>query len=366
MKDTSAVVTDPSGEIYSLCGDYLLSVGYKVKLLHVHNLSLSHRYNPLIRCNDHSQARKLASILVDSTLKHDSANPFWSDSAKSLISIILRGVRGLPIKEQHLGTVYQLLLKIGAKDEEIHQLFARNLDADGFLEYESFLTYEDSLRLSILATAKTALAAMSDPELVELLSSESLHFETLRKERTVIFVVVNEDQIPHYSFLLTIFYTQLFQYAMELPDAGLYLPIFFLMDEFGNMGRIPSFSALTTTLRKRLCSISMVLQEKAQLTHTYGLAEASTILNGGCANHIYYPGLGLRTCQEIEKTLGARSVQHPERPHELLARSLMTSEEIRTMKPNQALFISGSQKPVRLKTKAWFKCQKFVRRTKKQ
>lgn len=155
-----------------------------------------------------------------------------------------------------------------------------------------------------------------------------------------------------------------------------YLPIFFFLDEFGNIGKLPNFSTLITTLRKRKVALSLILQDSEQLTHVYGKADASVILNGGCATRLIYPSLGFSSCSEISNILGNQTILFresgfdgrnglsPERDREV-ARPLLAPDEIRTLKQNRAILIHGRDLPVLLKrTTPWFKNRKLCRRVK--
>ena len=253
---------------------------------------------------------------------------------------------------------------------------AKTLDSNTFLEYKSFVSQEEKIISGILSTAKTALSKMSDPTLAKLTSKDSLNFSELRTNKTALFIIVPEHQINHYSFLLTLFYSQLFDFCMELPVCNrLYLPIFFLLDEFGNLGELPHFSTLMTTLRKRKCSVSLVLQDTEQLHEVYGKSGASTILYGGCASKIYFPGISQQTCQELERILGKQTLLHKKQElsswnlptsndiqkSQEIGRPLMTADEIRTMKDNEALFIYGNKRPVKLNTLPWYRSKTMLK-----
>ena len=229
---------------------------------------------------------------------------------------------------------------------------------------------------SILSTAKTALAKFSDPDLRALTSDETLNFESLRARKTAIFLIIPENEVRYYSFLLTILYTQMFNFCSMAPQHGqLYNPIFFFLDEFANSGKLPNFSTVITSIRKKKTAISIVLQDVEQLVNVYGKADASVILNGGCASRIFYPGLSYSTCRELSNLLGNQTIRYresgfsrkdgyfPDRDRNM-ARSLLTPDEIRTLSDNRALFIHGNLLPVLLKTTPWFKNKKLIRKTK--
>jgi len=376
MKEYSCVITDPSGEIYARSKQYLESQGYLVK---VFNVSDAHslRYNPIYRCNSFSDIQKLSNLLIDATYEHSSGDVFWSESSKGLLNVLLRIIVRLPEERQTLGELWRLLNLFGFRQQEVNQLASDLLDETSFIEYGSMLGQPEKTLSNIVSSAKSAVNLFSNPEMATLVESENLRFESLRDRKTAIFLIFPENEIRRYKFLISILYTQLFDFCMGLQQNNRpYLPIFFFLDEFGNIGKLPNFSTLITTLRKRKVALSLILQDSEQLTHVYGKADASVILNGGCAARLIYPGLGFSSCSEISNILGNQTVLFresgfvgrnglsPERDREV-ARPLLAPNEIRTLKQNSAILIHGRDLPVLLKrTTPWFKNRKMRRRVK--
>jgi len=102
-------------------------------------------------------------------------------------------------------------------------------------------------------------------------------------------------------------------------------------------------------------------------------ADASVILNGGCATRLFYPGLSYPTCNELSNILGNQTISIREsgfarenntssaRDREM-ARPLLAPDEIRTLKPNKAILIHSNKLPVMLKTTPWFKNYRLRKR----
>ena len=374
MKNASCVITDPSGEIYTKSKSYLESQGYLVKALDLTDIQASLKYNPIHRCADFSDIYKLSSLLVDTTYDNSTGDVFWSESSKGLINILIRIIIHLPVERRNLGELWRLLNLFGFRQEEVNRLASQYLDESSFIEYGSIMAQPDKTLFNIVSSAKSAVNLFSNPDIVSLVQHESLYFESLRQTKTALFIIVPENEIRRYKFLISILYTQLFDFCMQLPQGNNpYLPIYFFLDEFGNAGKLPNFSTLITTLRKRKVSLSVILQDVEQLTHVYGRADASVILNGGCATRIFYPGLSYSTCQELSNILGNQTVTLRESGFERsnnsssardreMARPLLAPDEIRTLKPNKAILIHSNELPVMLKTKPWFKNYKLKSR----
>jgi type IV secretion system protein VirD4 len=197
---------------------------------------------------------------------------------------------------------------------------------------------------------------------------ESLSYpdiEGLRKRPTVIYLIAPEHRIKYYSVILNLFYTACFEHCMRNWNGGdrmgkqKLLPVYFFLDEFGNLGKIDNFASVITTLRKRDCSVNIILQEKAQLDALYG-KDAQTIFAGGCGNKLFFSGLDTETCRSLEMTLGQQTHydferDDPQRPERKVGKPLMRHDEIRMLPRNKAILVSGGMRPVLLKMPPYFR-----------
>lgn len=354
IKNASAVVTDPSGELYNLTAPYLRKSNFTVRCLDFLTPTPPFQYNPLHRAESFTDIQKISSILIDATLQSNAENSFWNDSAKSLLALLIRYLRLSQDKPPNLSQLFLLVNQLSFQRKKIEKKIMEVFSDQDIAIYKAFASQEERIISNVLSTIKTALAKMSDPHIAHITAQETLFFESLRKEKTVLFLIVPEQDMKFYSFLLTLFYTDLFSFAMALPKAGKpYLPIFFFLDEFAALNKIPSFPVLINTLRKRNCSVSIILQEMRQLTSIYGPNDAAAIAFGGCSNHIYFPGLSLDTCSQLEKILGSTFTK-TEQSKTPIKKPLMSADQIRTMH-KKALFISSNKRPIKIKIRPWFK-----------
>jgi type IV secretory pathway TraG/TraD family ATPase VirD4 len=133
-----------------------------------------------------------------------------------------------------------------------------------------------------------------------------------------------------------------------------------LLDEFANLGHINNFASIATTLRKRQCSINIILQELAQLATVYGQHEAKAIYSGGMGNKLFLSGLDLETCTYLEKVLGHNTEYDTpfggsNEKARTIAKPLMTADEIRMLSEKEGLLISGRERPIKIKLPPYFK-----------
>lgn len=366
----SAIITDPSGEIYEKTSGSLRERGYNIQVIQPANLEHSLRFNPLAHLRTRQNLRQLAEILALTT-SNNQADQFWTKAATNITFVCLSALS--QVKDPrlvHLGNVRLLLNALGgAGDKAAERFFARYADELTFNEYKAFLAQDDKVMTGILATARAALDLWSDPDIVRFTSSDTLPLATLRSAPTAIFIIVPEDKIRYFSIIINLLYAACFETCLR-PVTENSLPVYFFLDEFGNSGRVHNFATIATTLRKRRCSLSIILQEYAQLSAAYGDDEAEAIYGGGMNNKLYFAGLDLKTTSNLERALGHNTAFDNETGFydveaRTIAKPLMTSDQIRMMKRNHALLISGSQKPVRLTMKPYFKYPDLLRLTRK-
>ena len=185
-----------------------------------------------------------------------------------------------------------------------------------------------------VSTAKTSLKALFDPDLAELTARRStFNFADLRSKKTALFLIVPQNRISYYAFLMNLFYTNLFHYCLEDTHiTNKSLPVYFLLDEFGHL-TIPDFPSIITTTRARRISISIILQSLSQLEARYGRYDAHTIVNGGVATRMFFSGLDVETTEMLQKVLGVRRreiVDTDDRRH-IKDDNLLDAADIRAM-----------------------------------
>lgn len=364
----SIVVTDPAGEIYKLTSGHMARRGYQIQVLQPSNLEASLFFNPLSYAESPQELKQLANTIGGQNTGNEA---YWKTGAINVIFICLQALMSQPDPaRRNLGELRKLLNEFGVSGEGINSFMQEYLDDRTFTEYKSFLAKDSKLITSFISTAEVALDLWSDSEIVKFSSQNNVDIPTLRTGKSIIYLIIPEDKVRYFAIMLNLFYSACFEYCIKHPQGN---PVFFFLDEFGNLPPIANFATMTTTLRKRKCSISLILQALSQLETVYGRTEAQTILTGGISNKLYFSGLDLETCEYLEKVLGAstsydlfmstgaindnaRTVSIP----------LMRSHEIRMLPDDEAIFITTNKKPIKLKMLPYYKNKSLVRMTKQK
>lgn len=351
----SMVVFDPGSDVYHLTAGYLQKVGFQIKVIDFENHDVSERFNPLHRAKDDMAIQKVASVLVDVNYQDaSSSDPFWSDSSKHVLRVLIQAIMGEKqnSKPKTLTTLYELLNLFGTEQKELDEFMIMNLPEKAQLEYMAFMESQtEKVQQTILSVCKTALSKVSTLE--TLISDETLHFESIRKIPTVLFIRIQENQIPYYSFIISLFYVQLLDMLMILPKGEeTYLPVTILADEFTSY-KVPNVDNLITVLRRRKVYLVIVLQSLSQL-EVYGKHPAETIISN-CSSIIVFPGVGQSTASKIELMLGTYE-------REGRQEKVMSSREIRMMKSHHILLIHSNLPPTVIKLLPWYKVRRFKNR----
>lgn len=370
--NNSFVITDISGELYKQTSSYLASKGYKIYVLNPENLSESIGYNPLYYATDSVKIDELVNILIKSSKdeqKTSDNSEFWDNGAKSLMSILIKILMATNNhKYINLANLRYLINNYGLDGSDLDHLVNTFADDKTYHEFRGFIKGNPQTILSMVTTANIALSPIGiNDNLEKLTSSHTINFDDFRKQKTALFIKVPANKQKQYSFLQNIFYSQFFSYMMETLPSKNDLPVFCLLDEFGNLN-LPNFETIITTIRKYNVSISIILQSIHQLESKYGKANASTILNGGIASKLFFNGADLPTSEMLSKMMGDKAYIRTKIDGTIYLRDepVMTIRDIRTMEDDEALFVMTNKLPLKVQMKPYFKdffLSRYTKRT---
>lgn len=352
-KKSSVVVTDPSGELFQKTFKYMKKRGFNILVLNPSDIENSSKFNPCERFKTPGDIKRLAETLgFQNTIKKD----YWITNA---IAIIYLALLTLYFKDQientkdfTISNTRILINSYGVDGGKFKELAQRYLPDRYYREFETYLCMDDKNIQSILSSARVSLDLWTDEDVCELTDTNSIDIEDLRDKNTVIYLICDESKIQYYSIFFNLFYSACFDYLISNYNEES-RPVFFLLDEFANIGRILDFEVIVTTLRKRKCSLSLILQDLSQLNVVYGEDKAKTIINGGVASRLFFGGCGLETTEYVERMLGASTetekvAQGGEKDDRFLisSKALLTRDQIRMLPKTKALFFSGNLKPM--------------------
>ena len=159
---------------------------------------------------------------------------------------------------------------------------------------------------------------------------------------------------------------QLYDYA-DQNGGRLKERVFFILDEFVNIGRIPDFDKKISTSRSRGISFSVILQNLDQLEAVY--EKSYETIMGNCDTHIFLGSNSFKTVEYFSKALGEKtidrdsvSVSRDKQRHktgtstsdQVMARALMTPDELRRMDNDECIIFEKGLKPIKAKKYYYF------------
>ena len=357
MDGCSFVVSDTSGELFQKTSGHLAAKGYRIRVLNLMDPARSETYNPLANARSFTEIGQVAEIIMRSALPGNQKDAFWNIGAEKIIRIMIQCLRnnGDPAY-LNLANVKHLLASFDAHTACPGQLgkidqFVMNAtqnDPSTWTDYRGFVGGNAKTMLSFLSTADAALSAIGNPQIANLTATSSIDFGELRRHKTALYVMVRQQDMIYYQFLLNLFYTDLFGSLLGQFQAD-HRPVYLLLDEFGHLS-IPNFNVFATTARKYRVGFWIFLQSLSQLEARYGAHDAETIRDG-LQTEIYLPGVNLDTARRLEARLGRMA--NPTSNGS--GQPLLTADEIIRLKDNRALMFHSNKRPALLKTRPYFK-----------
>ncbi|MFH2141272.1 MAG: type IV secretory system conjugative DNA transfer family protein [Bacteroidota bacterium] len=351
----SLIIHDPSGELFFNSAGYLKQKGYEIKVLNFANPDKSSNYNPLERAKSSSHIQKVATMLVENALGGKSKDPFWNTQATALMAMLIAILIKQETVNPNLYNVRQLLNKLGGDPEYVDNLFSKYADEALFGEYKSFISYDAKVVSGVIATCKAALQIFSDEAVAQVTSCDNINFEEFRNKPTALYIQNSVADQKYYSVLTSIYFEQFFAYILSRFPEENENDIFLLIDEASSL-YFPTLPLAVANVRKHKSGIMLLVQDFSQIVHSYGKENAEGI-KSNCFAKMYFTGTSLDTSKELEQTLGKYQYQDDKKNN--VVRSLMTNDEIRTMKENKAILICGHHKPIIARLKPFYKRMKF-------
>lgn len=346
MNESSLIVHDPSGELFLQTSGFLSQNGFIVKVLNYANPVLSENYNPLERIKTISDIKKISNLLIHTSLGGgNNKDPFWNMAASNILTLFIRVTIFYTPKENHtLNNVLNLIDTFSGTPKKVDELFVSTKDDELLAAYKAVVAMEGKMLSSIVATAKTALSIFADPQVIKVTSKDSIDFESFRKEKTILYINNNVNDMKYYSVLSSIFFEQFFAFVMgKLPEKT-DLPIFFLLDEASSL-YLNILPVAISNIRKYNAGLLQIYQSQHQLFDLYGIPQARNIIANSYAK-VYMPGQSLDVCRELELILG--KFEYVDDENIKRTRQLLTMDEIRILK-KEAIILCGNLPPIKAK-----------------
>ncbi len=370
--NTSFVILDPKGEIVRDVGKLLEAKGYEIKVLDLISMEKSHCYNPFVYLRSDNDIQRLVTNLFKSTTPKGSQSndPFWDTAASMLLLALVFYLHyEAPEDEQNFAMIMEMLRAGAIEDEEeprpspLDNLFSEleyeNPDHIALKYYHSYHSGSAKTLKSIQITLAARLEKFNLESLASLTSTDELELETLGEKKTALFALI-PDNDTSFNFLVSILYTQLFQQLFYSADhihgGSLPIPVHFLMDEFANVSLPDDFDKILSVMRSRSVSVSIILQNLAQLKALFEKQWESIV--GNCDEFLYLGGNEQSTHKYVSELLGKSTIDTNtygksegrsgsySTNYQISGRELLTPDEVRMLDNRYAILFIRGERPV--------------------
>lgn len=344
-----------------------------MRVLDLISMELSHCYNPFVYLKSDNDIQRLVTNLFKSTTPKGSQSndPFWDTSASMLLSALVYYLHyEAPDEEQNFPMVMEMLQYGAIENEEepiptpldylFQELESDNPDHIAVKYYKSYHAGSAKTLKSIQITLAARLEKFNLESLASLTSTDELDLPSLGEKKVALFALI-PDNDSSFNFLVSILYTQLFQqlfYSADHIHGGcLPMPVHFLMDEFANVSLPDDFDKILSVMRSRGVSVSIILQNLAQLKALFEKQWESII--GNCDEFLYLGGNEQSTHKYVSELLGKETIDTNtygqsrgrngsySTNYQISGRELLTPDEVRMLDNQYAILFIRGERPVK-------------------
>lgn len=370
--NTSFVILDPKGEILRDTGGLLKAKGYEIRVLDLISMEKSHCYNPFVYLQNDNDVQRLVTNLFKSTTPKgaQAQDPFWDTAASMLLLALIFYLRyEAPEEEQNFPMVMEMLRAGAIEDEEdnrptpLDNLFSdlemENPDHIAVKYYHNYHSGSAKTIQSIQITLAARLEKFNLESLAAMTQTDELDLPSMGEKKVALFALI-PDNDSSFNFLVSILYTQLFQQLFYSADhvhgGSLPVPVHFLMDEFANVSLPDDFDKILSVMRSRGVSVSIILQNLAQLKALFEKQWESIV--GNCDEFLYLGGNEQSTHKYVSELLGKETIDtntfgkssgrsgNYSTNYQISGRELLTPDEVRMLDNQCAILFIRGERPV--------------------
>lgn len=362
----SIVCLDPKGEVCRICGGFLKSRGYEVRVLDLVHLERSWRYNPFAYIDNDDDVQRVADAIFKATTEKNAqtADPFWDKAGMMLLSAVMYLLVhfGAP-EEKNFSFVMKLIRSDRVSDEEdsgqpspldvlfqkVEELYPDHICVRYFQNYRSAA---GKTKQSVQVTLLARLQKFDVDSVKDLTAADELHLDEIGDKPTALFLCIPEID-SSYNFLVSLLYIQLFDQLYRKADDVYHgrLPCFVhvIMDEFANVHTPDDFLHILATCRSRNIGILIIIQNFAQLKEKY--KEGWENITGQCDELLFLNGNEYSAHEQISKMLGKETLDttsynqqygmqgHYTTNYQQGGRELLSPDEVRLLPYDYAVLI---------------------------
>lgn len=361
----SMLISDPKGELYQSHAKALRNKGYEVKVLDLRNPYNSVRWNPLERpyllhqramglekeivpdeeqgcyffegnqywfkeevdcaiqvrrqqLNDqvYEDLNDICAVLCPVTNKEE---PMWESGAQHLILATALAMLedsddpklGMTKEKYNFYSIMKVATSTEDECKELIDYFHNRspLSKAASLS-KQVMDSSDKTRGSYLSSTFDKISMFSDLSLCALTSSNEIEFGSMGEKPIALFLQIPDEKETRHtlaSMVILQAYKELVNKANSYPSLSLPRPVYFLLDEFGNLPKIHKLEQMVTVGRSRNIWLHLVIQSYSQLSKVYD-EKSADIIKSNCNIQVWIGSTDLKSAEEFSKRCGNYSI----------------------------------------------------------
>lgn len=361
----SMLISDPKGELYQSNAKALRNKGYEVKVLDLRNPYNSVRWNPLERpyllhqramglekeiapdeeqgcyffegnqywskeevdcaiqvrrqqLNDqvYEDLNDICAVLCPVTNKEE---PMWESGAQHLILAIALAMLedsddpklGMTKEKYNFYSIMKVATSTEDECKELIDYFHNRspLSKAASLS-KQVMDSSEKTRGSYLSSTFDKISMFSDLSLCALTSSNEIEFGSMGEKPIALFLQIPDEKETRHtlaSMVILQAYKELVNKANSYPSLSLPRPVYFLLDEFGNLPKIHKLEQMVTVGRSRNIWLDLVIQSYSQLSKVYD-EKSADIIKSNCNIQVWIGSTDLKSAEEFSKRCGNYSI----------------------------------------------------------
>lgn len=372
------IITDPKSELFSLTANYYEQLGYDVRVLDFIHLKYGDTFNSLDFITDEKELMEIADgyvLSIESAQGSDSKEKFWAEQEGQALGALIGAVKQTrPKDKQNFTEVLRLLTdkltdSYGCIDiEKARNFFDENVKGAALQLWKNFLMLSKSENTAgnILGGLAGKMKLFAIDGIQNITNSTTIDIRKLGAKRgpeekpTALFIFMpDKDRTfsPVINVVLTTILNQLYKTAYKYEGNKLYNPVYFILEEMANVGRLSGILEMLGTMRGRRIYPMMIWQSLSQMKNRY--KDGWEDIMSMCDTHIYLGvndeftakycsnSLGNTTIktQGVSRTPKGYGVEHKSEVQNYTQRPLLFPDEVKVMDNNNIIVVQRSLNP---------------------
>lgn len=262
----------------------------------------------------------VANMFIE-TRKQD--DPYWEDIARETLKAFLWGMLedsdskncNNPITEDTFSFNTILTIIATFNDEESSFEYdngyftQRQKNSRAHILAKGLLDNAPNTRKCIMSVLMSKLAIFNEVAMRLITSCNSFEITEMADGPTAIFIDYRDELKVHFqviSLFIQDAYRYLIEQANEKPNGKLDVPVYFILDEFGNFPSLKDFETTISACAGRNIFFILIIQSYAQLNSVYGSAVAE-IIKDNLNVHIFFGSNNPSTLEAFSHECGQQT-----------------------------------------------------------